>query len=87
MVNIVFAPCKLQVETTGNRGIQFFRLAGSEGGVGGEAHCQGHVPHSAFGSYEMEQNRELRQQSWLEVMHYVQDDSLRKCMPLWYCPF
>ncbi len=50
MVNIVFAPCKLQVETTGNRGIQVFRLAGSEGGVGGEAHCQGHVPHSAFGS-------------------------------------
>ena len=45
MVNIVFAPCKLQVETTGHYGIEVFRLAGSEGGVVGAAHCQGHVLH------------------------------------------
>ena len=30
----------------------------------------------------MERNRELRQQSWLEVMHCVQDDSIGLCLPI-----
>jgi len=35
----------------------------------------------------MELNRELRQRCWLEVKHFVLDDSFGCCWLLWYCPF
>ena len=35
----------------------------------------------------MELNRELRQQGWLEVKHYVLDDSFSDCLRRCYCPF
>ena len=35
----------------------------------------------------MELNRKLRQRCWLEVKHFVLDDSFGCCLLLWYCPF
>ena len=35
----------------------------------------------------MELNRKLRQCCWLEVTHFVLDDSFGCCQLLWYCPF
>ena len=35
----------------------------------------------------MKLNRKLSQQSWQEVNHFVLDDCLGCCLPVWYCPF
>ena len=41
--------------------------------------------HGAKASMKL--NRKLRQRCWLEVKHFVLDDSFGCCLPIWYCPF
>ena len=41
----------------------------------------------SFGSYKMELNRELSQQSWLEVKLCELDDSYGCCLPIGKSPF